>query len=164
MSVYVGIDPGKHGGIAVCTREGVAVAHKIPPTLPELFELLSQVAVDDATVHVALENVHAGPRMGSGAADRFGRGIGALEAFLVALSLPYVKVTPQKWQPAVGVPLDKGAALGNTDRKNRTKARAQALFPALTVTHAIADALLIAEYARLAYLGLLPAPEKKKRA
>jgi len=34
--------------------------------------------------------------------------------------------------------------------KNVSKRRAQELFPALKVTHAIADALLIAEFARRA--------------
>jgi hypothetical protein len=38
--------------------------------------------------------------------------------------------------------------------KNVSKARAQELFPALKITHATADALLIAEYGRRLNLGL----------
>ena len=59
---------------------------------------------------------------------------------LCAATIPYEEVTPQKWQKALG------CRTGGD--KNVSKARAQALFPLQNITHAIADALLLAEYCR----------------
>jgi hypothetical protein len=56
-------------------------------------------------------------------------------------------VLPNAWQRALGVAYPPGST--DTEKKNITKRRAQQLFPAFTpITHAIADALLIAEYCR----------------
>jgi hypothetical protein len=63
-----------------------------------------------------------------------------LQAVLTALRVPYERVRPQAWQKAMGC-LTKGD-------KNVSKRRAQELFPSLKVTHATADALLIAEFNR----------------
>jgi hypothetical protein len=56
------------------------------------------------------------------------------------LKIPFEEVSPVKWQKVMGC-LSKGD-------KNVTKAAAQRLFPDIKITHAIADALLIAEYGR----------------
>ena len=53
---------------------------------------------------------------------------------------PFDRVLPQTWQGKMG------CRTGGD--KNISKAAAQRLFPKVTVTHAIADALLLAEYAR----------------
>jgi hypothetical protein len=62
---------------------------------------------------------------------------------LTGEEFPFEEVSPQKWQKAMGC-MTKGD-------KNVSKAKAQQLFPQLKITHAIADALLIAEYARRTY-------------
>lgn len=71
---------------------------------------------------------------------RFGQSYGFLRGVLVACRVPFDQVTPAKWQRNLGC-LSKGD-------KNVTKAKAQELWPELRITHAIADALLIAEYGR----------------
>jgi hypothetical protein len=58
----------------------------------------------------------------------------------MAAGIPYDLVLPVKWQTAMSC-RTKGD-------KNVSKARAQQLFPDVKVTHAIADALLIAEFCR----------------
>ena len=58
---------------------------------------------------------------------------------------PFEEVAPQVWQKVLGC-LSRGD-------KNVTKAKAQQLFPAIKVTHAIADALLLAEYARRVWVA-----------
>ena len=70
----------------------------------------------------------------------FGRGVGAIKIALVAESIPFDEVTPHKWMTVMG-------CLTNGD-KHISKQRAQQLFPTAKVTHAIADALLLAEYCR----------------
>jgi hypothetical protein len=81
-----------------------------------------------------------GVKMGSKSAFTFGRGVGNIEAFLTAADIPFERVTPLHWQTAMNC-RTKGD-------KNVTKAAAAALFPTMAITHAIADALLIAEFAR----------------
>lgn len=135
---YIGIDPGKSGGIAIITPGGGAYAHKMPETDRDLLDLLSEFSADDN--RAVLEQVHAMPGQGVTSTFTFGRGYGKLEMALCASLIPFETVTPQKWQKLMGC-LTKGD-------KNVSKAAAQRLFPHLKVTHAIADALLIAEYCR----------------
>ena len=87
-----------------------------------------------------VEKVASSPQMGVTSAFTFGKGYGFLCGILTALGVPWEQVTPQKWQKAMG-------CLSGGD-KNKTKARAQQLFPNLKITHAVADALLIAEYCK----------------
>ncbi len=68
---------------------------------------------------------------------------------LVAAGIAFDEVTPQRWQKMLGC-RSKGD-------KNVTKRRAQDLFPQVRVTHALADALLLAEYCRRVKLGQLQA-------
>ena len=76
--------------------------------------------------------------MGVKSAFTFGNGFGHLEMALTAAAIPFERVRPQVWQKATGC-MTKGD-------KNVSKRRAQELFPSIKVTHAIADALLIASY------------------
>lgn len=152
--IYVGIDPGRSGGIAVLDekRELVFSAVLERLTLKELFAFLLDVRNYDLPMAV-LERVHSMPGQGHSGAFTFGRNVGNLEALLVAAEIPFDQVIPRRWQPAIGVVYPPKAK--DTVRKNISKARAQELFPdqALTITHALADAMLIAEYCRRVQIG-----------
>lgn len=84
---------------------------------------------------------------GSVANFKVGSSYGALRAFLIAAEIPFEQVVPRKWQTAIGCPHIKGES--RKDHKNRLKGRAQQLFPTAHITLATADAVLLAEYARL---------------
>ena len=139
MKLYIGIDPGLSGGIAFIPSTGNPWAHKMPETDRDLIDLLSD-SISLAEPQAVLELVHSSPQMGVKSAFTFGEGYGRLQAVLTALRVPYERIRPQAWQKAMGC-LTKGD-------KNVSKRRAQELFPKLKITHAIADALLIAEYHR----------------
>lgn len=135
---FIGIDPGQSGGIAKLTTDGTGyIAYKMPETEKDIWELLSTVMGPSFCL---IERVHSMPKQGVTSSFTFGMGYGALRMALVGLSIPFETVNPQAWQKGLGC-LSKG-------NKNTTKARAQQLFPSIKVTHAIADALLIAEWAR----------------
>lgn len=162
---YVGIDPGVSGGIAVLTQRGDEVFVRVTP-MPdaprELWEFIDDLPyfsgpADTRTREgcvAMVEFVRASPQMGVVSAFTFGRGLGGLHMALTAAGIEFAEILPQKWQPAMRVvyprapkgPDGKRAFIAKD--KNISKARAQELFPGLTVTHAIADALLIAEYCR----------------
>jgi hypothetical protein len=154
----IGIDPGINGGIAWIT-DGNPCVEKMPDTLQDLWDLLQDIRATaspplggGSTKAIAyLEEVHAAPsaakaaggkvnkfRMGTKSAFTFGRGYGNLEMGLTAAGIPLKRVKPQDWQEALGC-LTKG-------NKNITKSKAQELFPTIKCTHAVSDALLIAEY------------------
>jgi hypothetical protein len=142
--IVIGIDPGKSGGIAWIDETGKACVEKMPDTLKDLWELISNISGDYGIYKIEckayLEQISSSPQMGVVSAFTFGNGYGHLEMALTAAGIPFERVRPQVWQKAMGC-MTKGD-------KNITKAKAQELFPHLKITHATADACLIAEYGR----------------
>lgn len=146
MNLFLGIDPGKSGGIACIPDRGDPWAFKMPETLKDIFDAVAEIRhnVDEAwgesDVVAVLEQVHSMPGQGVTSCFTFGEGYGALQMALIAAGIPFVKVTPQKWQKAL-------SCMTGGD-KNVSKRKAQELFPTIKVTHAIADSLLLAHYAK----------------
>lgn len=140
--MFIGIDPGKSGGMAIIDREGRYVAAcRMPDSDSEVLDVFKAWP----SARAVLEFVRSSPQMGVASAFTFGCSYGALKMALAAAGVPYNEVTPLKWQRALGC-LTKGD-------KNVSKARATQLFPGIKVTHAIGDALLLAEYCRRLELG-----------
>lgn len=137
---FIGIDPGKKGALAYVGRD---TEHGYTCTLDKLTEQdiwkqLAEWEID--STFAVVEKVHSSPQMGVKSAFTFGRGYGVLVACLTAAQIPFVEVTPSKWQRSLGC-LTKGD-------KNVSKRKAQQLFPTTKITHGNADALLIATYCR----------------
>ena len=144
--IYVGLDPGVNGGIAALDREGhIVMVTKIPGTDLEIFQCVNDLSTHGGA-RACLEKVSAYPQMGVTSAFTFGRGFGKLLMALAAAGIPYDLIRPQDWQSTMG------CRTGGD--KNISKQRAQALFPNVKCTHAISDALLIAEFCRRFHLGL----------
>ena len=139
--LYIGIDPGASGGIAMLDAQGRVVAlEKMPATDRDILDVLAQATELEWTPTAVLEFVRSSPQMGVVSAFTFGCGWGALRMALCASQIPFDEVTPAKWQRAL-------SCLTHGD-KNVSKRRAQELFPGQKITHATADALLLAEYGR----------------
>lgn len=143
MSTTIGIDPGANGAIAWIDN-GKPCVEKMPDTLLDLWELIADIDRESAIkghplrAKAYIEQVASSPQMGVVSAFSFGRGYGNLEMALTAAGIPFERVRPQVWQKSLGC-MTKGD-------KNVSKRKAQELFPSLKITHATADALLIAEY------------------
>jgi Holliday junction resolvasome RuvABC endonuclease subunit len=139
---YLGIDPGKSGALAIVDSDGKHVDHiKLIETLDDVWSwLVEHHFAGNGISFAVLEKVHAMPRQGVSSTFKFGQSFGACEALLTAAGVRHELVTPAKWQQAMGC-RTKGD-------KNVSKRRAQQLWPKVKITHANADALLIAEYAR----------------
>jgi crossover junction endodeoxyribonuclease RuvC len=141
MKAIIGIDPGANGGIAWIT-DGKACVERMPDTLQDLWDLVVSISLEVGTggtgIRAYLEAVSSSPQMGVVSSFSFGRGYGNLEMALTAAGIPFERVRPQVWQKALGC-MTKGD-------KNVSKRKAQELFPDRKVTHATADALLIAYY------------------
>jgi len=145
----IGIDPGCAGGIAEVDELGLPSRFwKMPETDADLWAVVRSLQSFGRPVQqntfAMIELVRSSPQMGVVSAFTFGRGVGRLRMALTAAGIPFEEVSPAKWQREIGC-LSKGD-------KRVTRAKAQELYPNLKVTHAIADALLIAEYARRVYI------------
>lgn len=145
--IAIGVDPGYSGGIAAVSGIGEARAWKMPETERDTWNLFETLALADTgsdrvsgPVFALIERVHSMPKQGVSSSFRFGMSYGLLRMALIASGIPFEEISPHQWQKAMGC-LSKGD-------KSVTKARAQQLFPRVKVTHAVADALLLAELCR----------------
>ena len=138
-TIIIGIDPGRSGGLA-CIGPGDqdVQTYKLDNTDRDVYEKLKEFVA--AAEFAFLEKVHSMPKQGVASTFKFGQSFGFLQGILIASEIPFELVTPQKWQGYLGC--------RTRGDKNITKARAQELFPGVKCTHAISDAILIAEYGR----------------
>jgi len=144
--IFIGIDPGAGGGVAVLWETGGVSAYACPDTFQEMADILFEFRnanLDRAELLATaiIEQVHSMPGQGVSSTFAFGKNYGAWLGILSAYGIPYQEVTPQKWQKHFGtMPKEK------KDRKNRLKELAQQRFPASKATLKTADAILLALY------------------
>lgn len=152
----IGVDPGDSGAISVL--EGDLVHHcRLDLTERDVCDFL--VGHKGTPSFAYLERVHSFPGQGVSSSFKFGVSYGFLRGLLIGLQIPFEEVSPHKWQLALGCARPAGQPKeSQTDHKNRTKSRAQQLFPGIKVTHAIADSLLLAEFGRRLRTGELNNP------
>ena len=151
--MYLGIDPGLGGALAVLDQAGALVAVYDTPVLtlstsrgtrqeydvPGLVALLAPYAGPQA--HVVLEESQAMPGQGTRSMFTIGVGFGVMLGVLAALALPYSRIRPAIWKRTLGL----------TSDKEQARLRAQQLFPGADLRrkkdHGRAEALLLAWYA-----------------
>lgn len=138
--IYFGIDPGKSGSISAVWDDGQASGMSVNGDATEADIAAYLSAFDLEGARAVIERVSATPQMGVTSSFTFGRSYGFLRGVLAACKVPYVEVSPQKWQKVM-------ECLTGGD-KNVSKQRAQQLWPQMKITHRNADSLLIAEYGR----------------
>ncbi len=154
--LIIGVDPGKSGGIAFIRPPEGACAINMPDTIKDIWEEFNYLTgainrvrkeLNEDRCFAYLEKVWSQPGDGGRQAFAFGQNYGYIEMALTAAEIPYEYITPTKWQKEFGLTRTNKSET-KTQKKNRHKAAAQRLFPQVKVTHAISDALLIAEYGR----------------
>lgn len=142
--LFCGVDPGASGAIAIIDAEseivGVIKNSATPADLSDF--VWSHTATP--RLDALLEQVSAMPKQGVASTFKFGASYGFLQGLLVAHGVRWQTVTPQTWQREMRC-LTRGD-------KNVTKAAAQQLWPDQKITHATADALLLAECCRRRHL------------
>ena len=157
-AVYIGIDPGKSGGIvAIDGNEVFAVP--MPATEKDVWECISEIVSRTvyngaSNIHAVIEKVHALPNQGMPGMFKFGVGYGGLRMALIATSAPFEEVPPIVWMRALGI-RPRGKSESKRDWKNRIRGKAQQLYPEVDVTLNTADALLIATYCKWKHEGTL---------
>ena len=156
------IDPGSSGGFAWMDENGTYAFRFGNLTEASIAGELRAFTQGNNTF-AYIEQVGAcgggkeGRRQGANSMFTFGQNYGFLRGLLIGMMIPFEEVRPQKWLPAMGLRGIKDET--QTQKKNRHKAKAEQLFPHIKCTHAIADALLLCEYARRLRSGQLTATE-----
>ena len=149
--IYIGVDPGKNGGIAVIGR--LSKANYCGASVYSDNELLDVCKLfKDKPCVCYLEHVHAMPKQGVSSTFNFGMNFGFIQGVLKAYEIPYELVTPQKWKKEFSCTSDKNTSIEVCKR----------LFPGVNLKatdrcrkdhDGIAEALLIAEYGSRHYNG-----------
>lgn len=143
--IWIGVDVGLNGAFAAIGATDIPYVFRFKDAteddIADAFKRFAPESIGTTVEVIAmLENVHSSPQMGVSSSFKFGCGFGVLKGILAAYKIKRDFVTPQKWQKELG-------CLSGGD-KNKTKSKAQQLFPQIKVVHGNADALLICEYAR----------------
>lgn len=141
--IYIGVDPGKDGAMAVITPTGEYI---VPFGLDGYRLELNRLGAGGCA-RCCLERVGAMPGQGVTSMFKFGENFGFIQGLLTAYSIPYELVTPQKWKKEFQITGDKNSSIAVCKR----------LFPGVSLRRTdrcktdhdgMAEALLMAEYAR----------------
>ena len=165
--VYIGIDPGARGGIAVIRNNGKAETYAFTKADDNIHITLDLPEDIDTTVTLEeflefctgygekkcyIERVHSMPHDSHTRAFAFGENYGFIRGMLRAKGIVYEAVTPQKWKKFFGLSADKCESIR----------KAKELFPDVNLKRTprckvdhdgMAEALLIAEYGRMQNAG-----------
>lgn len=149
MTIWIGIDPGKKGGVAVIFRNEVSVyPWDDTEFVKKMDEMRGRANLGAEPIVAAVEKVGAMPGQGVTSMFSFGQSYGFILGVLTALGIPYQLVPPRKWKAEFG--------LLHTEKQASVDV-AKRLFPNVSLlptdrcrkeSDGMSDALLMAEYAR----------------
>jgi len=154
MIYFIGIDPGSvSGAFALIIDSNIRLVKTErfkDRTEKEMCEILrawkKSANTDGADIKAIIENVHLFPGQGISSGGKFMRNKGIIEGWLMALNIPYERVSPQRWVKSYGMKKDNARGETQSQWKKRLRQRAQELFPNHKIVAENADALLIANY------------------
>lgn len=145
--IYIGIDPGKSGAMAMLEYVGESLQKVSVFPFNEKMYLTNMADVSGCPSVCCLERVGAMPKQGVNSMFHFGENYGFIQGLLTAYSIPYELVTPQKWKKEFQVTGDKNSSIDVCKR----------LFPGVSLRKTdrcrrdddnMAEALLLACYAK----------------
>ena len=140
--IYIGIDPGKSGAMAIILDDGTLYVERFDEGVKSIYDLLLLTSKYDHTC--ILEKVHSFPGQGVKSTFNFGVNYGIWLSLLRSCTINHDLVPPQKWMKHY-IELGKYT---KQERKNKLKYIAQSLYPGTKVTLVNADAILIAHYCK----------------
>lgn len=171
--LYVGIDPGKTGAIAIMNEHYLVDVFDMP-----LREINGKDVVNAREIYERLllfreriagfyhELVHSMPKDGSASAFKFGVSAGKTIAACEILNKNLVMITPQEWKKHYGlIRTDKNAKVDKQASIDIAKERFNAHdFLTLKKHHGRAEAILIAAYGRYKFANFIKARNAYKQS
>lgn len=144
MKYYLGIDPGKKGGIALLADDGRVIS-ALAYNDTALLNIANSLTGEDC--RCCLERVHSMPKQGVASTFAFGTSYGFIKGVLEAFGISYQEVLPQRWKKEFGLASDKAESV-DVCRRLFPGQNLKASDRCRTDHDGIAEALLMAEYAR----------------
>lgn len=145
---YIGIDPGISGGCAIITDAEQVIdtfawstARDAADRIREAVGIYPTLVMPWNDTKALLEQVSAMPKQGVSSTFKFGTNYGTWIGILSTLGISFETLRPHVWMAGLGL-------RGKKRDPWASRRRAQELYPQVKVTHAIADALLLAEVCR----------------
>jgi crossover junction endodeoxyribonuclease RuvC len=151
--IYLGIDPGLSGAIAILDQAGELVSVTDLPVIRDLslawidggsLQSIILNALQGRPARAIVERVSSMPGQGVASSFQFGVGFGSVLSVLQAMAVPLQFVTAAVWKKSYGLGKDKHASLH----------KARLLHPSaelhLAKHDGRAEAILIAEFGRRA--------------
>lgn len=148
MKYFIGIDPGVTGGLCVIDEAGRLLhLESCPKTLKGQWDAIGRaravIGEQRLNLMCAIESVHSMPGQGVRSVWTFSGNYHAWLMALVAAEIPYQQISPQRWMKHFGaMPKEKKL------RKHRLLHLAEARYPSVKITLALADLVMIATYAK----------------
>jgi len=146
---YIGIDPGKSGGITMIKNDTVET-YKCPDRTIDMALLFYSMLGDEPNnVKLLMEKVWARPNNAVRSAFTYGVNYGQWLGIAAAAEIHMYTVLPAEWMTSVGCKKGMDYAV----RKKWLKEKAQKLYPNCKITLYTADSILIAHYAKETYFN-----------
>ena len=105
--IYIGIDPGAKGALAVIQDNDAVV---IPFSKDDYIRYLTDIKQNYPCV-CCIEAVHSISGQGIASSFKFGETYGWLLGMLESIGIPYQPITPQKWKKEFGLASDKAQSV-----------------------------------------------------
>ena len=150
--MYLGIDPGFSGALAVLDKDLQVIHYQDMPIIevakkreldePELRNIFRRFSPYYVNLTVGIEKSQTMPNQGIVSRGRFMASYGCLRGLCVGMSLPYILIRPPSWKKVMlaDMPKEKGSSIQKVGQ----------LYPGIKLTrkkdHGISDAILIARY------------------
>ena len=155
---FMGVDPGATGAAVIINEEGTYLRCLDYPgsassLANDLIAMIVQIDSIDLITLTVIEQVHAMPKQGVSSTGKFMKNAGIWEGVIAALKIPYELITPQRWRKILD------SSVPHKPTKEDLRAYAIKRWPAAAEDlkrkkdHNRSEALLMAEYARLKFLG-----------
>lgn len=148
--IWLGVDPGKTGGIAWINEDGsLYKSFHTPENINQMSDLVNEIKLEKTIVKATIEDI---PVMAFVAKTSFGKlkmNEGQWHGIMSALKIPLFLVKPNKWQVSFFGVKKKGAV---RDTKKLSRETASRMFPNESFTKkkddGRSDAILIAKYGK----------------
>jgi len=145
QKAWIGVDPGKSGAYAFLRESGTVDVYDWTDARQFAADI-REYAGNLNIIFAVIESVHSMPKQGVSSSFSFGMNYGMAQGVIMAMGIPIILVSPQKWQKAMLMIADGK----NTKEQSLTQARR--MFPAADIWlkkhHGRSDAALLAEYGR----------------
>jgi len=154
---YLGIDPGKKGGLVVLDKYKRIYAKEVMPMIGYTYDVaaIKNFIVQTTPDHAFIEKVSAVAGASAKSTFQFGFGAGILEGILGGLEMPRTYIRPKEWQKFAHKGID------GTDPKDKSLTAVKQRYPnedwlvtsRSTKPHdGLIDAALICEYGIVTYI------------